>query len=153
MFVWVFSSRSRIFNRILWRRHHCRWRAAIFFTYARHSWPLSSEGSLVCHTYCDKGHPFIMVIFEDLWLSHLLQSVWQWSCHYLFIRLMSIASGIRTPNLPLTRRFLLPTAVPSRSYILKKLLTKAQFNSISEDRILLLFQMSENFLCKWLYVG
>ena len=34
-------------------------------TYARHSWPLSSERSLACHTYCDTGHPFIMVISED----------------------------------------------------------------------------------------
>ena len=34
-------------------------------TYARHSWPLSSESSLACHTYCDTGHPFIMVIYED----------------------------------------------------------------------------------------
>ena len=32
-------------------------------TYARHSRPLSSEGSLACHTYC--GHPFIIVISED----------------------------------------------------------------------------------------
>ena len=24
-------------------------------TYARHSWPLSSEGSLTCHTHCDSG--------------------------------------------------------------------------------------------------
>ena len=53
-------------------------------TYARHSWPLSSEGSLTCHTYCDTGLPFIMVISEDPWHSHLLPSVWQWSCHYLF---------------------------------------------------------------------
>ena len=30
-------------------------------TCARHSWPLSSENSLACHTYCDTGHPF------DLW--------------------------------------------------------------------------------------
>ena len=30
-----------------------------------HSWPLSSEGSLACHTYCDTGHPFILVISED----------------------------------------------------------------------------------------
>ena len=44
-------------------------------TYARHSWPLSSEGSLACHTYCDTGHPFKMVISEDLWHSHLLSSV------------------------------------------------------------------------------
>ena len=34
-------------------------------TYARHSWPLSSEGYLACHTYCDTGHPFIKVISED----------------------------------------------------------------------------------------
>ena len=31
-------------------------------TFARHSWPLNSEGSLACHTYCDTAHPFIMVI-------------------------------------------------------------------------------------------
>ena len=34
-------------------------------TYTRHSWPLISEGSLACHTYCDKDQPFIMVISED----------------------------------------------------------------------------------------
>ena len=34
-------------------------------TYARHLWLLSGEGSLVCHTYCDTGHPFIKVIHED----------------------------------------------------------------------------------------
>ena len=27
--------------------------------YTRHSWPLSSEGSLACHTYRDTGLPFI----------------------------------------------------------------------------------------------
>ena len=26
-------------------------------TYARHLWPLSSEGSLACNTYFDTGHP------------------------------------------------------------------------------------------------
>ena len=66
-------------------------------TYARHSWPLSSEGSLACHIYCDTGHPFKMVISEDPWHSHLLPSVWQWSCHYLFLRLRSVANGDRTP--------------------------------------------------------
>ena len=29
------------------------------FWHARHSWPLSGEGSLACHTYCDMGHPFL----------------------------------------------------------------------------------------------
>ena len=55
-------------------------------TFARHSWSLSSEGSLTCHALCDTDLPFIMVIFEDPWHSHLLPSVWQWSCHYLFLR-------------------------------------------------------------------
>ena len=59
-------------------------------TYARHSWPLSIEGSLACHTYCDKGHLFITVISEDPWHSHLLLSIWQWSCHYLFLRVRSV---------------------------------------------------------------
>ena len=45
----------------------------------RHSWPLSSEGSLASHTYGDTVHPFIMFIYEDPWHSHLLPS----SCHYL----------------------------------------------------------------------
>ena len=36
-------------------------------TYARHLRPMSSEDSLACQTYCDTGHPFIMVIFEDPW--------------------------------------------------------------------------------------
>ena len=27
-------------------------------TYAPHLWPLGSEGSLACHTYCGTGHPY-----------------------------------------------------------------------------------------------
>ena len=38
-------------------------------TYTRLSWPLSSEGSLVCQTYCDMGHPLRMVISEESWHS------------------------------------------------------------------------------------
>ena len=41
-------------------------------SYTRLSWPLSSEVSLACHTYCDKGHSFIMLICEDSW--HSLQA-------------------------------------------------------------------------------
>ena len=44
-------------------------------TYVPHTWPLSSEDSLACHTYCDTGHPFIMVNSEDPSHSHLLLSV------------------------------------------------------------------------------
>ena len=30
------------------------------FTHFWHSWPLSSESSLVCQTYCETGHPVIL---------------------------------------------------------------------------------------------
>ena len=84
-------------------------------TYARHLWPLSSEGSLVGHAYCDRGHPFIKVISEDPWHSHLLLSVWQWSCRYIN---RSVTSGIRKPNLPLAGRTLQPIAPPLRLFYL-----------------------------------
>ena len=37
-------------------------------TNERHSLPLSSKASSACHSYCDTGHPFIMVIYTDPWL-------------------------------------------------------------------------------------
>ena len=66
-------------------------------TYARHLWPLRSEGSLTCRTHYNTGQPYILVISEDQWHSHLLPSVWQWSCHCLFLRLRSVPTGDRTP--------------------------------------------------------
>ena len=93
MFVCGLSSHSRIFHS--YGDVTITGEGLQILTYARHLWPLSSEGSLACHTYCDTGHPFIMVISEDLWHSHLLPSVYQWSCHYLFLRLRSV----RTPKL------------------------------------------------------
>ena len=41
---------------LTWKRHPNRWR-----TYIRHSWPLSSEGSFACHTYCDEQWGFFCV--------------------------------------------------------------------------------------------
>ena len=66
-----------------------------FFTYLETSplpvkdckfWPiLGTYGHWVVRVLkCDTGHLFIMVISEDPWHSHLMPSVWQWSCHYLF---------------------------------------------------------------------
>ena len=98
MFVWVeFIVPLENFS-LIWRRHHCRWKLQILIC-ARgpHSWPLSSEGSLTSHTNCDTDLPFIQVFSEDPWRSNLLPSVWQWSCHYLFLRLRSIANGDQTP--------------------------------------------------------
>ena len=97
LFVWDFSSRSKFFH----------WYGDVtitgeglqILTYARQIWPLCSEGSLACHTHCDTGHPFIMVISEEPLHSHQLPSVWQWSQHYLFLRLWSVVAWNRTPNL------------------------------------------------------
>ena len=64
------------------RRQHYR-EGLHILSYARHSWPLNSGGSLACHTYCDTGRPFIMVISNDSWHSHLLPSVMHLSCNCL----------------------------------------------------------------------
>ena len=95
LFIWRLLSHSRIFHSygditIAGERLQ-------ILTYARHSWPLSSEGSLTCHTHCETGLPFKMVISEDPWHSHLMSSVWQWSCHYMFLWLRSVATRDWTP--------------------------------------------------------
>ena len=80
---------------LIWRRHHCRWRAACFnlcsAPMAIEQWGFFSVPHLLEH-----GLPFLIVTSEDPWHSHLLRSVWQWSCHYLFLRLWSVATGDRT---------------------------------------------------------
>ena len=79
---------------LIWRRHHYRWRAANFDLcselMAIEQWGFFSVPHLLWH-----GSSIIMVIFEGPWHSHLLPSVWQWSCHYLFLRLGSVAAGNR----------------------------------------------------------
>ena len=67
---------------IIRRRYHYRWRA----------WNVHLCSALMVthgHNFCDMGLPFIMVISADPWHLHLLPSIWQSSCHYLFLRLMS----------------------------------------------------------------
>ena len=98
LFVWVFSSHSRVFYSFGDVTIACEGLQVL--TFARLSWPLSSEGSLACHTYCDRGHRFrASVRTRD---THLLPSVRQWSCHYLFLQFKCVAAGIQTPNLPLS---------------------------------------------------
>ena len=74
LFVWSFSSHSRIFNSF--GDVTFAGEGLLILTDARYLRPLSSEGSLGCHIYCDTGHLLIMVIFEDSWHSHILLSVW-----------------------------------------------------------------------------
>ena len=40
---------------------------------------------------------FVYFVSKDPWHSHLLPSVWQWSYHYLFEQLTSVATGYWTP--------------------------------------------------------
>ena len=58
LFVQSLSSNPRIFLIITGE-------GLLILIYARHSRQLISAGSLACHTSCDTGHPFIMVISED----------------------------------------------------------------------------------------
>ena len=57
LFVCLLSSHSRTFHSF--EDVTITGEELQILTYARHSRPLSSEGSLACHTYCDTGHPFI----------------------------------------------------------------------------------------------
>ena len=73
LFVWGFSSHSRIFHS--YGDVTIDGEGLQILTCARHSWPLSSEGYLAFHIYCDTGHPFLVVISKDPWHSHLLTGV------------------------------------------------------------------------------
>ena len=57
LLVWGFSSHSRVFYSF--GEVSITSELLQIWTYTRHSWPLSSEGSLLCRTYCDMGQPFI----------------------------------------------------------------------------------------------
>ena len=101
VFLCGFSSHSRIFHS--YGDITMTGEVLQSLTYPGHLRPFSHEGSLVCPSYWYTEHPNTMVISEEPWLS---LGVWQWSCHYLFLRLMSVAAGIRKPNLPLAGRTL-----------------------------------------------
>ena len=56
LFVWNFSSHLNIFHSF--GDLTIAGEGLQILTFARHLRPLSIEGSLGCHTYCDMGHPF-----------------------------------------------------------------------------------------------
>ena len=90
---------------LIWRRHYYRWRATTYFDIC--SALKDIEQWATCHTYCDTGQMFIMVISEDPWNSHLLPSVWQWSSHDLGLSRPGIEPqppACEANGLPLRRR-------------------------------------------------
>ena len=60
-FVCGFTSHTRIFHSYIYGDHMVTitGEGLQILTHIRHSWPLSVEGSLACHTNCDTGHSFI----------------------------------------------------------------------------------------------
>ena len=90
-------------------------------TCARHSWPLSSEGSLACHTYCDTGHLFVMVISEDPWHSPIAERSAVELPLPVFTTKVCPGWDTRTPNLLLVRRTFYPTA-PHRIEIITSMM-------------------------------
>ena len=66
MFVWGFPSHLRFFTYLDVSPLPVKAVGLQVLTYTLHSWPLSNEVSLICHTYCDTSHPFIKVISKDL---------------------------------------------------------------------------------------
>ena len=93
---------------LIWRRHHCRWRAANFdlcsALMAIEQWGFFSFPHLLWHgAFVHYGHhrgPMTLTPIADRLTVEL---------SYLFVRLRS------TPNLPLARRTLQSTALPPRS--------------------------------------
>ena len=88
---------------LIWRRHHNRWRAAIFNLYSalmaiEQGGGGFFSGCLVSKVFPWHWHPFIIVLSEDSWQSKMLPSAWQWTWHYPFQRLRSAATGIQITN-------------------------------------------------------
>ena len=80
------------------RRHHHRWRAPDF-----------DLCSMAIGSFCFFSVSQLLWHWASLYNGHLrgpvtlklLSSVWQWSYHYLFLRLWSGSAGIRNPTFPL----------------------------------------------------
>ena len=62
LFIWVYRRIRELFHS--YEGVTITGEGIEILTYARHLWPLSSEGSLAFYTYCDTGPPFMMVIYE-----------------------------------------------------------------------------------------
>ena len=84
---------------LMWRRHNFPWRPSNFDLYsaliAAEQRGFFKGANLMWHVAS-----VYMISSEDTWLSHLLSSVWQWSCQYLFSWRRSIVAGIQTTNIP-----------------------------------------------------
>ena len=72
LFVWCFWSHSKMFHSF--GNVTIAVEGLQILTYARHLWPLSSEGSLACQHLLWHGASVYNGHFEDPWHSHLMLS-------------------------------------------------------------------------------
>ena len=75
-------------------------------TCTRHSWPLNSDGSSKCHTYCDTGQFFIIVISEDPWHSRLMTGRLAVELSLPVLTTKVCPDRVSNPDLPHARRTL-----------------------------------------------
>ena len=118
---------------LIWICHHYQWRA----TYYDLCWAL-----IAIEQWGFFRVPHLLWHGASVYTGHLqgpltlvpITERSQWSFHYLFLRLTSVAAGIRTLNLPLAGRTFKPTAPTPRQVLVKqcfvKLLSRMK-NSIS----------------------
>ena len=99
--LFAFSSNSRIYHSYV--DVIMTGEGLHILTYDQHLWPLRSEDSLAYHTYCNTGHPFIKIIFEDRDTHTYCRAHGSGAVTTCF---RSVVAGIRTPNLPLAGRTL-----------------------------------------------
>ena len=88
--IWLFCVKRRIGNILAMKTREPTWQAMVMLTSRWFEWHWNITVAYeykagACHTYCDTGEPFVMVISEDQWHSRLLLILCQWSCQYLFL--------------------------------------------------------------------
>ena len=99
MKIWLFLelfTPNKNFS-LIYRRHNYRWKASNSDLWsvptAIDQWRSLSVPHLLWN-----GASFYNSHPDDLWHLHLLPSVWQWSCHYLFLELFMSRLIIEHPT-------------------------------------------------------
>jgi hypothetical protein len=67
----IFRLNEQFFSYMYLAGHHCRLEDCKFRPTCMLSTYSCSEGSFMCHTYCDMGPPFLRSYPKDLWFSLL----------------------------------------------------------------------------------
>ena len=109
---------------LIWRHHYCRWRDVIFYLcstlMAIYHWRFFNVQDILWRgVFVYNGHlwgPVIVTPIPECLAVGLIHTyTWvfsSWADTACFLRLRSVAAGIRTPKIPIAMRTLEPTAPP-----------------------------------------